>query len=237
MNTVAITGLGVTAAALLAGGGLYAGMWPTSQIYGRTRIGGVDPAEIALTYDDGPSPAHTPALLDLLAEHHAHATFFLMGEHVRLYPEIARRVAAEGHTIGNHTQTHPNLLWCSAATAHRELSTCQKTIEDVTGVSPKIFRPPFGGRNPATLRIARALGLEPILWNVTAKDWEPIGTAGILSNIDAAMEKNRKRDRGSYVLLHDASHLDTPEKLLSRRDTLAATAELLSRPGLRFVSL
>ena len=184
MDTAATIAASAAAATLLAGGALYAGMWPMSQIYGETLIAGDDPAEVALTYDDGPSPDHTPALLDLLARHNAHATFFLMGEHVRRYPQLARRIADEGHSIGNHTMTHPNLLWSSLATTRRELTECQQVIVDTTGVTPRLFRPPFGARTPATLHIARALHLEAVMWNVTAKDWEPISVAAIVANAE-----------------------------------------------------
>lgn len=237
MHPIITAAATATAAMLVAGSAFYAGMWPTSQIYGQTRIAGDDPAEVALTYDDGPSPDYTPALLDLLARHNVHATFFLMGEHVRRYPQLARRIAEEGHSIGNHTMTHPNLFRSSIATTRRELTECQQIIADTTGVTPRLFRPPFGARNPATLRIARAMGLEAVMWNVTAKDWEPIGVEAIVSNIDRDLGRNQRRGRGSNILLHDASHLDTPQKLASRANSLAATAELLMRPGLRFIAL
>ncbi|MBS1814418.1 MAG: polysaccharide deacetylase family protein [Acidobacteria bacterium] len=237
MNPFATAALGLSATALLAGGALYAGMWPTSQIYGHTWIAGDDPSEVALTYDDGPSPDNTPALLELLAQHNVHATFFLIGEHVRRYPQLARRIAEEGHSIGNHTMTHPNLFRSSSATTHRELADCQRLIADTTGVTPRLFRPPFGARNPATLRVARAMHLEPVMWNVTAKDWQPLSVEAIIANIDRDVGRNQRKGRGSNILLHDASHLDTPQKLASRANTLAATAELLMRPGLRFIAL
>jgi peptidoglycan/xylan/chitin deacetylase (PgdA/CDA1 family) len=232
-------GAGVAAAGLLAGGYAYAANWPTSQIFGRTLIAGPDSTDgthtIALTYDDGPSTRNTPALLDLLAEHNAHATFFLIGEHVRKHPEMARRVVAGGHTIGNHTAMHPNLRTKSADRIRGELMSCQKTIEDSLGVSPVLFRPPYGARRPAVFRIARSLGLTPVMWNVTAHDWGTIGAQAIQSRIDKGLLANQQRGVASNILLHDASHLDAAEPA-SRADTLVVTRTLLQRPDLRFTT-
>ncbi|AFL90120.1 putative xylanase/chitin deacetylase [Terriglobus roseus DSM 18391] len=239
MNALFDVGVGAAAVGLLAGGYAYAANWPTSQIFGRTLIAGPDSTDgthtVALTYDDGPSPRNTSALLDLLAEHRAHATFFLIGEHVRKHPELARRVVAGGHAIGNHTTMHPNLRKKSDARVREELTACQKTIEDTLGVSPVLFRPPYGARRPGVLRIARSLGLTPVMWNVTAHDWGTIGATAIQARVDKGLHANAKRCVASNVLLHDASHLDGAEPA-SRADTLIVTRTLLERDGLRFVT-
>lgn len=239
MHVVVETVTAVTALGLLAGGYAYAANWPTSQIFGKTLIAGpdTDPARhtVALTYDDGPSPRNTSALLDALAEHNVRATFFLIGEHVRKHPELARRVAAAGHVIGNHTTMHPNLAKRNDARVREELTRCQQTIADTLGQQPVLFRPPYGARRPGVLRIARTLGLTPVLWNVTAHDWDPIGTASILANIDKGIAHNRKRGVASNILLHDASHLDGAEPA-SRADSIAATRALLQRTDLNFTT-
>src|SRR5215831_20038271 len=103
--------LAAAAAVSLAG---YAAMAPTSQLYGRTITHGSDPRQMALTFDDGPNDPHTMHLLDVLAKHNAKATFFLIGRYVRQRPEIARAVLTAGHEIGNHTDSHPNLILVSA---------------------------------------------------------------------------------------------------------------------------
>ena len=233
--TAAITG----AAGLLYGGCAYAAMWPTSQIFGRTLIA---PAEsdaakhtVALTYDDGPSPRNTPALLDVLAEHNVQATFFLIGEHVRKYPDLARRVVQAGHVVGNHTSMHPNLARKSPARVREELTRCQQTLQDVLGVTPVLFRPPYGGRRPDVLRTARSLGLTPVMWNVSGHDWEPIGAHGIRQHVEAGIARSRGRGVCSNVLFHDASHLDGAEPA-SRADTIAVTRALLLRHDLRFTT-
>src|ERR1700761_9108645 len=101
-------------AGLAAGGYLYAGMWPASQIFGRTLIAGSNANEFALTYDDGPNDACTESLLDVLARHEARATFFVIGRFVKQRGDLVRRIRAAGHVVGNHTMTHPVLLWQTA---------------------------------------------------------------------------------------------------------------------------
>src|ERR1700704_779398 len=125
------------AAASYAG---YATMAPGSQLYGRTLTHGSDPQQMALTFDDGPNDPHTMQLLDVLARHNAKATFFLIGKYVRQRPEIARAILAAGHEIGNHTDSHPNLIFVSADRLRRELDDCRKSLEDALGTRATLFR-------------------------------------------------------------------------------------------------
>ena len=196
----------VAALSGLAGAFAYASMWPASQIFGRTLIAGADPDELALTFDDGPNDAATPHLLEVLAKHKVRATFFMMGSYARMRPELVRRVAAEGHLIGNHTMAHPRLSLETERRVRRELTDCSAVLEDLTGRPVRLFRPPFGARRPAVLHIARGLGLTPVMWNVTCFDWDPIGDAGILANMRRGLARNRLRGRGSNILLHDGGH-------------------------------
>ncbi len=234
----------VTGAALAAGGALLAGyvygsMASTSELFGASVIAGAEETPetptLALTYDDGPSVRNTPALLDLLAEHQVHATFFLVGDHVRRHTALARRVVAAGHVIGNHTMTHPNLARCLPGRVRRELEQCQKTIEDLLGVSPVLFRPPYGARRPDVTRAACRMGLTPVLWNAAAQDWLDIGADAMLANVDQGLQINREAGRASTVLLHDGSQLDK-EAPLSRADTLVVTKRLLQRAHYRFIT-
>lgn len=240
LSVAAVTAAATTGLGLLAGGLQYAARWPTSQLFGPTLVDAPDPDPqhhtIALTFDDGPSDRNTAPLLDILAAANATATFFLIGNHVRRHPALARRIAAEGHTLGNHTDMHPDLSRKSTARIRAELKRCQQTLADTLGVQPALFRPPYGARRPATLRIARELGLTPVLWNITAQDWKALGSTAILQRIDAGIARNRRRGRTSNLLLHDASHLDGNASI-SRADTLTVTAALLQRTGLRFVSV
>ncbi|HEX3155243.1 MAG TPA: polysaccharide deacetylase family protein, partial [Candidatus Angelobacter sp.] len=122
----------ITLASAAAAGVSYAGyatMAPASQLYGRTLTHGNDSSQMALTFDDGPNDPHTLHLLDVLARHNAKATFFLIGKYVRQRPDIARDILAAGHEIGNHTDSHPNLILVSAARLLQELAHCSDALE------------------------------------------------------------------------------------------------------------
>jgi peptidoglycan/xylan/chitin deacetylase (PgdA/CDA1 family) len=214
----------------------YATMAPESQLYGRTLTHGTDPAQMALTYDDGPNDPHTFHLLDVLAAHQARATFFLIGRYVRRRPDIARAIQAAGHEIGNHTHTHPNLIFASHARLQQELADCRKALEDAIGQPAPLFRPPFGGRRPAVLRAVRALGLEPVMWSVTGYDWNARSSAEIVNKVVFQMER-RRAPRSEIVLLHDGGHRAFGA---DRSFTVDATRILLqkySAQGKKFVAV
>jgi peptidoglycan/xylan/chitin deacetylase (PgdA/CDA1 family) len=214
--------LASAAAASYAG---YASMAPTSQLYGRTLTHGSDPNQIALTFDDGPNDPHTMHLLDLLARHNAKATFFLIGRYVRQRPEIARAILAAEHEIGNHTNSHPNLILVSAARLRQELADCNKALEDALGKRVTLFRPPFGGRRPNVLRTARGMGLSPIMWSVTGYDWSAKSAAEIVKKVSGQVD-SRHKPQGEIVLLHDGGHLAFGT---DRSFTVEATRTLLGR--------
>lgn len=207
-------------------------MAPTGRWYGRTFTGlPAGSKQLALTYDDGPNDPHTLQLLDVLAKHGVHATFFLIGQHVRKRPDIAREIAKAGHVLGNHTFHHPNLIFASDERTKLELEQCQDVISDSTGHLPKLFRPPFGGRKPGTLRIARSLGLEPIMWNVTGWDWKG-------RPAEYVEQKIRRQVRGGdVILLHDGSHASFGA---DRSQTVIATDRLITQyrsEGFEFVTI
>lgn len=223
--------LASAAAASYAG---YATMAPASQLYGRTLTHGSDPNQMALTFDDGPNDPHTMHLLDVLAAHNAQATFFLIGKYVRQRPEIARAILAAGHEIGNHTDSHPNLILVSAARLRQELDDCRKALEDALGTKTTLFRPPFGGRRPNVLRTARAMGLSPIMWSVTAYDWSAKSPDAIVEKVTRQVDSRRK-PQGEIVLLHDGGHLAFGA---DRSYTVEATRRLLERyAAKRFISI
>jgi peptidoglycan/xylan/chitin deacetylase (PgdA/CDA1 family) len=216
-------------AAIAAG---YQSMAPTGQWYGRTFIGMArGTKKIALTYDDGPNDPHTLHLLEVLAKHQVRATFFLIGRYVRQLPEIVRKVAEGRHVIGNHTFTHPNLIFQFAADTRRELSDCRVALHEAIGEHSNLFRPPFGGRRPATLRIARELGLEPIMWNVTGYDWNAPPAPVIERKV------SRRVRGGDVILLHDGGHRQMGA---DRSQTVIATDHLIARyklEGYEFVTI
>jgi peptidoglycan/xylan/chitin deacetylase (PgdA/CDA1 family) len=234
---IAEVAAGAAAVGLLGGGLLYASVWPTSSIFGRALIAGVDPREAALTFDDGPNDAATPQLLEVLARHQVRATFFTMGSFARQQPELVRRVVAAGHLLGNHTMSHPKLSMEPAARVRQELADCSAVLEDLTGVAVRFFRPPFGARRPVVLRIAREMGLTPVMWNVTGYDWDPIGADRILGKLEAGMARNRRRGCASNLLLHDGGHRGMGA---NRMDTMRAVDRLLAAhagDGTRFVTV
>ena len=215
----ALIGLASAAAATAAG---YQSMAPTGQWFGRTfACGPRGGRQIALTYDDGPNDRHTQDLLDMLARHDVKATFFMIGRFVRERPEIARAAAADGHAIGNHTFTHPLLIFESAEQTRIELTQCRQALEDAIGAHCNLFRPPFGGRRPATLRVARELGLETVMWNVTGYDWN----APPASVIEGKVAR-QFRGAGDIILLHDGGHRALGA---DRSQTVIATGNLISR--------
>ena len=222
----------VTAAAATAVATGYQSMAPTGQWYGRTFTGlPRGTKRIALTYDDGPNDPHTLRLLEVLAKHGVHATFFLIGRYVRQRPDIARQIVEAGHVVGNHTFTHPLLTFKSAAEIRRELSDCRVALQDAIGEHSTLFRPPFGGRRPATLRIARELGLEPIMWSVTGYDWNAPPSAVIEKKVSKQIRG------GNVILLHDGGH---KQMGADRSQTVQATDHLITRyksEGFEFVTI
>jgi len=196
-------------------------MAPTGQWYGRTFTSlARGTRQLALTYDDGPNDPHTFRLLEVLARHNVHATFFLIGRYVQQRPDIVREIVKAGHAIGNHTFTHPLLIFKSAAEVRKELTDCRSAIQDAVGEPSNLFRPPFGGRRPTVLRIARELGLEPVMWNVTGFDWNAPPAAVIERKV------SRQIRGGDVMLLHDGGH---KQMGADRSQTVLATDHLITR--------
>ena len=219
----------VAAVAVTAG---YQSMSPTGQWYGHT-FTGIAPGtrQLALTYDDGPNDPHTFRLLEVLAKHDAHATFFLIGRFVKQRPDIVREIVKAGHIVGNHTFTHPLLTLKSAAEVRKELVDCRSALQDAIGEHSNLFRPPFGGRRPAVLRVVRELGLQPVMWNVTGYDW----TAPPAEVIEGKV--SRQIRGGNVILLHDGGHRQMGA---DRSQTVLATEHLIARyksEGYEFVTI
>jgi peptidoglycan/xylan/chitin deacetylase (PgdA/CDA1 family) len=218
-----------TAAAVVAS---YQSMAPTAQWYGQTFTGPPRTSrQIALTYDDGPNDPHTRRLLEILAKHSIHATFFLIGSHVQQYPKIVREIIQAGHILGNHTFTHPLLIFKSETEIRRELTQCHTALQDAVGEPSNLFRPPFGGRRPAVLRIARELGLQPVMWNVTGYDWSAPPAAVIERKVSKQIRG------GDVILLHDGGHKQIGA---DRSQTVIATDHLITRykaEGFEFVTI
>ncbi len=195
--------LSLAAAGALCGLGYYGISYPESQVFGRTLVAPPRSDQIALTFDDGPNPVATPRLLDVLARHEVRATFFLIGNFARQEPGLTRRIAAEGHLVGNHTMSHPWLPRLSSARIRQEIAGCNRVLEDILGVPVRFFRPPHGARRPAVLRQAAALGLCTTMWNLIVEDWKPQSPEALLARLERGLAGNRRRARGTNVVLHD----------------------------------
>jgi peptidoglycan-N-acetylglucosamine deacetylase len=224
-----IIGGAAAAGATLAG---YQTMSPTGQWYGRAFFGlPAGSRRLALTYDDGPNDPHTLRLMEVLARHEVRATFFLIGRYVKQRPDIARELLKLGHILGNHTFSHPNLIFCSGRQTRAELEQCQQALNDAVGEQARLFRPPFGGRRPGTLRIARSLGLEPIMWNVTGYDWRGKPAEYVEPKVQGQLRG------GNVILLHDGSHAAFGA---DRSQTVIATDHLIAHcksEGYEFVTV
>jgi peptidoglycan-N-acetylglucosamine deacetylase len=229
MLGLALTGAASLTAAVAAG---YQSMAPTGQWYGRTFTGlARGTKQLALTYDDGPNDPHTLRLLEILARHQVSATFFLIGRYAQQRPGLARDIVKAGHVVGNHTFTHPLLTLMSETKIRKEISDCHATLQDVVGEHSILFRPPYGGRRPAVLRIARELGLEPVMWGVTGHDWNAPPAQQIEQKVASQIRG------GDVILLHDGGHRNLGA---DRSQTVLATDHLITRykdEGYEFVTI
>jgi peptidoglycan-N-acetylglucosamine deacetylase len=228
MFVAEVSGLAVAAAGGLAA---YGAMHPAAQLFGPTVRGTGSPRTIALTFDDGPNPAVTPALLDLLEIHNCRATFFLIGGFVRKCGALAREINARGHLLGNHTETHPNLLWLSRRAIGEELDRCQQAIGEATGRAARWMRPPYGFRGPQLAEVVRRRGLRgTVMWRVSAHDWVAQAPERVAGRLRAVRG-------GDIVLLHDGDHRHLDG---DRGHTVRALAKWLPRwrdAGLECVTL
>jgi len=211
---------------LAAGGYAYAAMWPASRVFGRPLIAPKRPGELALTFDDGPNPAWTPRLLDVLAGHGVRATFFMLGLHAEAEPELARRIAGAGHLIGNHSWGHPNLAVTPASRIREELARTKDALEQITGTPVKYFRPPFGARRPAVFRAARTLGLVPVLWNAMTSDWSDPSADAIVHRLASRIDRLERRGWAANIVLHDGDHMDLAAY---REPSVSAADRLIAR--------
>ncbi len=212
---------GATFSAAVTGSIYYATYAVRSQWLGPTSWRGrSDTGAVALTFDDGPS-MDTQRFLTVLEGYGVQSTFFMMGQQIERFPEAARRVAARGHEIGNHSYSHPIYLYRSAREIRRQLELAQHLIRDVTGVTARFARPPCGVRTPAYFRAAQSLGLRTVQWDVTGSDWKR------RSGEQIARDVVRGARRGSIILLHDGDS----EGKRDRRETVAALPLIID--GLR----
>ena len=214
------------AAALAAAPGIAAAAWAvrgrSSSVFGPSVWRGRgDRKSIALTFDDGPSPA-TAEILQLLAAHGAKATFFACGQNVTRHPESAKEVVAQGHEIGNHSYSHPHFALRTAAFIGDEFQRAQDVIQEATGAAPTLLRPPFGVRWFGFRRMQRELGLQGVMWSIIGLDWK-LPATGIARRVLTRVRP------GDIVCLHDGRGTlkdpDITQTLEAVRNILPALVE------------
>lgn len=183
----------------------------------RASVEGVD--SVALTFDDGPHPEGTPAVLERLAERGALATFFLVGEQVERRPALVGEIVAAGHEVALHGHTHRGHLLLSPRALREDIRRGAAAVAEASGRPPRLHRPPFGRYSAASLAIVRGAGLEPLLWSRHGRDWSAgVGERSIAERLGAGVAG------GEVLLLHDADHYAARG---SWRRTAAALPRLL----------
>lgn len=161
------------------------------------------PREVALTFDDGPSVPYTGQVLDILRKNHVHATFFLCGANAERYPDLVRRIRAEGHEIGNHTYSHPWLYLMDRARIADEIDRTQLVLRRISGARPRLFRPPYGVRWFSLWPLLRERNLTMVMWSARGYDHGD-GAAGIARTALEGLQP------GGIILLHDGDETRAP---------------------------
>ena len=188
---------------------------------------------VALTFDDGPSPKWTPEILDALKAAQVKATFFMLGKHVDLYPDVARLVASEGHEIGNHTYDHHTLIYYKNSELEKEINDAQSAIYKACGVMTKYFRPPKAWLTESEKKDIKRMGYKIILWSLNSKDWVTFDDRYIVKYI------LRHVRPGDILLFHDSGGVFKPEGG-DRKETvktIPGLVEKLRERGYRFVTI
>jgi peptidoglycan/xylan/chitin deacetylase (PgdA/CDA1 family) len=181
----------------------------------------------ALTFDDGPHAQGTPAVLEVLASRGVPATFFLVGEQVLRNPALAAEIVAAGHEIGLHCHRHRNLLRLAPWQVREDVARAGAAIEDATGISPALYRPPYGALNATALRLARRAGRRTLLWTHWGRDWEARATPeSIAARVTDDVEE------GSILLLHDADDYSAAGSWRRTALALPRVLDVLAERGL-----
>ena len=186
---------------------------------------------VGLTFDDGPHPRGTPAVLAVLAAHGASATFFVVGEQLRAHPAVAREIVAAGHRLAVHGDRHLCTSLRSPPALRGDLDRCAQLVGELSGCAPTLYRPPYGIFSPFALAEARRRGWTPLLWSTWGRDWPASATPpGI------AARATRNVRAGDVVLLHDADHYSAPGSWERTAAALPLILGELARRGLRAVA-
>ncbi len=229
VRTGAIAAVGLILLGLVG----YVACTPWSSAFGKTYWQTADTGRVlALTFDDGPNGPYTNEVLDILQREQVRATFFLIGENVRLYPDVAARIAREGHAIGNHSDTHPFAFGLDPVPLLRaQLDRAEETIHSATGIYPRLFRPPQGIRSPWLMETLKRDSLVTVTWDDAPRDWLHYPASRL---VESTVRRARP---GAIILLHDGLNLDHPA---DRSATVSALPKIIHRlraEGYSFVTI
>ncbi len=221
--------LGLGVGAVLLGGAAHGAFYRNSPIFGRpiSRLAGADRA-VALTFDDGPNPDATPVVLDALAARGVKATFFILGRHAEHWPDLVKRVADEGHAIGNHGYFHRKLQFKSPSYVRQDLALGTAAIERASHVKPSLFRAPHGFRSPWVTAIARSFGQQTVGWSLGVWDSDRPGVESI------ARRTVEGAKPGSILLLHDGDGYDPSGDRMQTAHAIPLIVDRLLAQGYRF---
>ena len=224
--------LGAALGASIAGAVVHGALYPNSPFFGRVvaRVPAGD-SQLALTFDDGPNPVATPAILDALASRAVKASFFILGRHAERWPELVRRVAAEGHAVCNHGYYHRKLHLRSPRYVREDLELGTRAIVDACGVRPRFFRAPHGFRSPWVTSIARSLGQRTVGWTRGVWDSARPGVDVIVARVLGAARP------GAILLLHDGDGYDPSGDRTQTARAVPIFVDRILDAGLRFVTL
>lgn len=192
-------------------------------------VSGKATKEIALTFDDGPDTKYTSRILDILKEQHVPATFFVIGQHAEKYPQMMKRIAQEGHVIGNHSWDHANMAKLDQAQVNEEIAHTDQVIKEITGETTTLFRPPYGAISQPIVTASASSGHKIINWSVDTLDWDGKNAAAIL----AALKKEARP--GAIVLQHSAG--GKGGNLNATVEALPQMIEYLRKEGYTFVTV
>ncbi len=197
--------------------------WPPENVY--VRKANAD-NKIAITFDDGPNPSQTAEILDILRDFDIKATFFMVGSNAERNGELVRRIVREGHEVGSHTYSHAGMAQCTDEQLTEEIRHTEQVLFDITGVRPRLFRPPGGCCEGNVVKIANALCYEVVLWSVDTRDWAHTPVRTMVENV---RENTRS---GDIILCHDfvGKGTNTP-------DALRAFLPILLEKGFEFVKV
>lgn len=183
------------AALILLNRHVYRGFGADAGIF---RRGSVEFSLVALTFDDGPNPEYTPAILDALRDAGIHTTFFLVGEEVERYPDLARRIVEEGHEVGSHTYSHRNMMGLGPPHMEDEIVWAEEAIARACGEPPRLFRPPRGLYDERLIQALRARGYAMALWSISSMDWTEASEASMVHRLSRIVRN------GDVILFHDS---------------------------------